>query len=118
MINATTLQQGCQYTVSTQTRKNDGAACENPAPLADSVFLTPREVMALLRLEQHAVYRHLASGEIPAVRVSRAWRIPRAELERVLEERLNVQKGKRAVRPDDPATDNSRAKGVYGECTR
>jgi len=45
-------------------------------------FLTPEEVAALLRVSSAAIRRLLRRGELPAVRVGRAWRVEEGELRR------------------------------------
>jgi len=50
-------------------------------------FLTPHEVAALLRVSPAAIHRLLRRGDLPAVRVGRAWRVEDAELQRWLRRR-------------------------------
>jgi excisionase family DNA binding protein len=47
-------------------------------------FLTPQEVADLLRVSSMTVYRLIKSGEMPAVRVGKAFRIPEDELDAYL----------------------------------
>jgi excisionase family DNA binding protein len=47
-------------------------------------FLTPDEVAALLRVSPDAIRRLLRRGEIPAVRIGRAWRVEDGDLQRWL----------------------------------
>jgi excisionase family DNA binding protein len=49
-------------------------------------FLTVSELAALLRVSRATAYGLVAGGEVPSVRVGGSLRIPRAELERQLEE--------------------------------
>jgi excisionase family DNA binding protein len=44
--------------------------------LAQVRFLTVAEVAALMRVSKMTVYRLVHSGEIPAVRVGRSFRVP------------------------------------------
>lgn len=44
------------------------------------VLLTPKDVMDILGAGKNTVYRLLNSGELPAVRIGRGWRIPDAAL--------------------------------------
>lgn len=44
-------------------------------------FLTVREVMVRLRMSKNAIYEALERGEIPSVRIGRAYRIPAAWLD-------------------------------------
>ena len=50
-------------------------------------FLTVAEVAAMLRVSNMTVYRLIKSGELPAVRVGKGYRIRESELQRFLEER-------------------------------
>ena len=45
-------------------------------PLAQVKFLTVAEVAALMRVSKMTVYRLVHSGELPAVRVGRSFRVP------------------------------------------
>ena len=44
--------------------------------LAEVRFLTVAEVAALMRVSKMTVYRLVHSGELPAVRVGRSFRVP------------------------------------------
>lgn len=44
-------------------------------------LLTPSEVIEYLRVNVRTVYRLMRTGELPAVRVGRQWRIRRADLD-------------------------------------
>jgi excisionase family DNA binding protein len=46
------------------------------ADLADVSFLTVAEVAAVMRVSKMTVYRMVHSGELPAVRVGRSFRVP------------------------------------------
>ncbi len=46
------------------------------APLAQVRFLTVAEVAELMRVSKMTVYRLVHSGELPAVRVGRSFRVP------------------------------------------
>ncbi len=50
-------------------------------------FLTPQEVAELLRVSSAAIHRLLRRGDLPAVRVGRAWRVEDVELQRWLRRR-------------------------------
>lgn len=56
-------------------------------------LLTVAEVAEMLRVSTMTVYRLIRTGELPAVRVGRSYRVKQADLERYLEEQM--------VRPDD-----------------
>jgi excisionase family DNA binding protein len=45
-------------------------------PLAEVRFLTVAEVAAVMRVSKMTVYRLVHSGELPAVRVGRSFRVP------------------------------------------
>lgn len=45
-------------------------------PLSEVKFLTVAEVAALMRVSKMTVYRLVHSGELPAVRVGRSFRVP------------------------------------------
>jgi excisionase family DNA binding protein len=45
-------------------------------PLAEVRFLTVAEVAAAMRVSKMTVYRLVHSGELPAVRVGRSFRVP------------------------------------------
>jgi excisionase family DNA binding protein len=49
-------------------------------------LLRPHEVQMLLRIGRSKVYEMIAHGELPVVRIGRAVRIPRRELERWIAE--------------------------------
>lgn len=46
-------------------------------------YLTPREVMELLAIGKNTFYKMVQSGELPAFRVGKQWRVKRADLERL-----------------------------------
>jgi len=50
-------------------------------------FLTPQEVADLLRVSSASIRRLLRRGELPAVRVGRAWRVEESDLQRWLRRR-------------------------------
>ncbi|MFP4310887.1 MAG: helix-turn-helix domain-containing protein [Nitriliruptoraceae bacterium] len=51
-------------------------------------LLTAAEVADQLRVSTMTIYRLIRSGELPAVRVGRNYRVPVAELERYLAEQV------------------------------
>jgi excisionase family DNA binding protein len=51
-------------------------------------FRTVSEVAALLRVSNMTVYRLINSGELPAVRIGRCFRLPAADVDRYVAERL------------------------------
>ena len=44
-------------------------------------FLTPREVMELLAIGKNTFYKMVQSGQLPAFRIGRQWRVRRGRLE-------------------------------------
>lgn len=49
----------------------------SPEPkLAEVKFLTVAEVAAIMRVSKMTVYRMVHSGDLPAVRVGRSFRVP------------------------------------------
>lgn len=48
------------------------------------VVLTAAEAMDILGVGKNTMYRLLKSGELPAVRIGRHWRIPKENLEQFL----------------------------------
>ena len=44
--------------------------------LAEMTFMTVAEVAAVMRVSKMTVYRLVPSGELPAVRVGRSFRVP------------------------------------------
>lgn len=52
--------------------------------IADVRFLTVAEVAEFMRVSTMTVYRLVQSGELPAVRFGRSYRIPESALEAVI----------------------------------
>jgi excisionase family DNA binding protein len=57
-------------------------------------MLTPEELAQRLKLNVKTVRRMLSTGELPGIKIGRAWRTPARDLERFLEE----QRKKEAAR--------------------
>ncbi|MFJ1704653.1 helix-turn-helix domain-containing protein [Kitasatospora sp. NBC_00374] len=55
-------------------------------PLQDVVFLTVAEVASVMRVSKMTVYRLVHSGELPAIRVGRSFRVPEKEVHDYLKE--------------------------------
>lgn len=51
-------------------------AAGNDRPLAEVRFLTVAEVASAMRVSKMTVYRLVHSGEMPAIRVGRSFRVP------------------------------------------
>ena len=48
----------------------------NETPLSDVRFLTVAEVASIMRVSKMTVYRLVHSGELPAARFGRSYRVP------------------------------------------
>lgn len=60
-----------------RTRGSPGfGGSEDMAELSDVHFLTVAEVAELMRVSKMTVYRLVHSGELPAVRFGRSYRVP------------------------------------------
>lgn len=58
-----------------------------PAPR----FLTVAEVAEIARVSKMTVYRMVHSGELPAIRVGKSFRVPYDEVEKLLGEAIDVE---------------------------
>ena len=54
----------------------DASRSGQPAPLEQVRFLTVAEVAAIMRVSKMTVYRLVHSGELPAARFGRSYRVP------------------------------------------
>jgi len=52
--------------------------------LPDPKFLTIAEVATMMRVSKMTVYRLVHSGELPAVRVGRSFRVPESDVDEYL----------------------------------
>lgn len=55
-----------------------------PADMSDVKFLTIAEVAAMMRVSKMTVYRLVHSGELPAVRVGRSFRVTESDVDEYL----------------------------------
>lgn len=55
---------------------------EEDMPEIENEYLTPREVMNLLYIGRNTFYKLVNSGELPAFRVGKLWRVRREDLVR------------------------------------
>ncbi|MFD9126344.1 helix-turn-helix domain-containing protein [Kitasatospora sp. NPDC059571] len=55
-------------------------------PLQEVVFLTVAEVASVMRVSKMTVYRLVHSGELPAIRVGRSFRVPEQAVHDYLKE--------------------------------
>ncbi|MDP9442891.1 MAG: helix-turn-helix domain-containing protein [Actinomycetota bacterium] len=53
-------------------------------PLSEVEFLTVAEVAAAMRVSKMTVYRLVHSGDLPAVRVGRSFRVPESAVDEYL----------------------------------
>ncbi len=58
-----------------------------PAPR----FLTVAEVAEMARVSKMTVYRMVHSGELPAVRVGKSFRVPYDEVEKLLGDVIDIE---------------------------
>jgi len=71
---------------TTDSTAPDGGNADRSQHMAKVEFLTVAEVAALMRVSKMTVYRLVHSGELPAVRVGRSFRVP----ERAVHEYLDA----------------------------
>lgn len=63
--------------VAARTQMGSGAfMAAGERPLSEVKFLTVAEVASVMRVSKMTVYRLVHSGELPAVRVGRSFRVP------------------------------------------
>jgi excisionase family DNA binding protein len=48
--------------------------------MPDEPMMTPEDVADWLQVHRHTVYRWIEEGRLPALRIGRVYRIPRAEV--------------------------------------
>jgi excisionase family DNA binding protein len=69
-------------TAGATTKAVIGLPSEPPdIPLAQVQFLTVAEVASMMRVSKMTVYRLVHAGDLPAARVGRSFRVPRAAVE-------------------------------------
>lgn len=59
-------------------------SAERPESRPDPKFLTIAEVATMMRVSKMTVYRLVHSGELPAVRVGRSFRVPESDVDEYL----------------------------------
>ena len=59
-----------------QERRCPAVPAHEPGGISEVKFLTVAEVAATMRVSKMTVYRLVHSGELPAVRVGRSFRVP------------------------------------------
>lgn len=62
----------------------DSSHNDAPGDISGVTFLTVAEVAAMMRVSKMTVYRLVHSGELPAVRVGRSFRVPEDEVNEYL----------------------------------
>lgn len=55
-----------------------------PAPLPDSPYVTPGDVAACANFSDDVIYRLIADGQLPAIKIRNRWRIRREDVETLL----------------------------------
>jgi excisionase family DNA binding protein len=58
--------------------------------LADARFLTVAEVADMMRVSRMTVYRLVHSGDLPAIRFGRSFRVPESAVEDALQNLVNT----------------------------
>lgn len=64
-------------------RKTVHMTGSNPSP-ADSKYLTVAEVATMMRVSKMTVYRLVHSGDLPAIRVGRSFRVAESDVDEYL----------------------------------
>lgn len=75
-------QHPLQLGLGSDTTPQREAAAESADQVA--TLLTPKTVQLLLNVDRSTVYRMAQDGRLPAIKIGRQWRFPRAEIERAL----------------------------------
>jgi excisionase family DNA binding protein len=57
--------------------------------LSDVRFLTVAEVAEMMRVSKMTVYRLVHSGELPAIRFGRSFRVPESAVEAAIEKHIS-----------------------------
>ncbi|HEX6797647.1 MAG TPA: helix-turn-helix domain-containing protein [Ktedonobacterales bacterium] len=71
----------------------DTAHDHDPIPLSQRLLLRPEEVAAILGLGRSTIYELLRSGELSAVHIGRATRIPARDLHHWIEQHTSSENG-------------------------
>jgi excisionase family DNA binding protein len=66
---------------------------EPPAPPAGPLLLSVTRAAELLGVSRSTLYQLVAAGRVPVVRLGRAVRVPRRDLERLADAGAGVQRG-------------------------
>jgi excisionase family DNA binding protein len=73
--------------VESPQRSSEGAVARAPARPSQT-FYNVAETADLLRLDQSTLYRHLRSGQFPGVKIGGRYVVPRAVVERLINDVL------------------------------
>jgi excisionase family DNA binding protein len=65
------------------------------------LFLRISEAARLLSMSRSAAYQAIRAGQLPSVRVAGKWRVPRAALERLLEQAMRAPASLAKVKVSD-----------------
>lgn len=72
--------------MATRDQARDHGRDREPVPLSQRLLLRPEEVAAILGLGRSTIYELLRTGELSAVHIGRATRIPARDLDRWIEQ--------------------------------
>ena len=73
-----------------QQRREFPSADAMAVMIKEDVYLTTADALAYLRTAPRTLYRFLATGKIPAVRIGRQWRFRKADLDRWVEHHVTA----------------------------
>jgi excisionase family DNA binding protein len=77
-------------------------------------YLTPEETARYLRISLSSVYKKAGRNELPSVKIGRALRFPRDELDRWLKARMRRPRSKEAISGDEePSESTAEALGEF-----
>lgn len=85
-MNGNRNSEDAQYPQQPGIDHRDTPARKVEAEVADRTvtLLTPKTVQLILNVDRSTVYRMAQDGRLPAIKVGRQWRFPRAEMEKAL----------------------------------
>jgi len=72
-------------TVDELAASGPGVVTDMTTGQVNGPFLTVSEVAARMRVSKMTVYRHVHSGELPAIRFGRSFRVQRRAVEELIE---------------------------------
>lgn len=72
--------------MTSRDNSHDYGRDRDPVPLSQRLLLRPEEVAAILGLGRSTIYELLRAGELSAVHIGRATRIPARDLHRWIEQ--------------------------------